>query len=204
MDYDGVNSIVCDAEESDWLDVSYSERNYVDKPKRERKKINFKKINKPIKIIAVAVLCLAILATLLLIDNQFAKDVFETAKAAFASTVFAERQQEPVNASVSIPSNVDLVDVADGVATFGGGKATVSFTAGKVTEATETSVTVAIDDSTSIVYGNLTNVFVSVGDDVAVNTLLGKYDGSFTAQICIAGETVVDVVGSESQLTWNV
>ena len=34
MDYYGVNSVVCDAEESDWLDVSYSERKYVEKPEK--------------------------------------------------------------------------------------------------------------------------------------------------------------------------
>ena len=34
MDYEGVNSVVCDAEESDWLDVSYTERKYLkDQPK---------------------------------------------------------------------------------------------------------------------------------------------------------------------------
>ncbi len=205
MDYDGVNSIVCDAEENDWLDVSYAERNYVDKPlpKSKRKKISFKKFSKPVKVIAVAVLCAALLAALLFADNQFAKDVFETAKAAFSASVFGERQ-ETVNASVAIPSNVDLVDVVDGVATFSGGKAAVSFTAGKVTNATETSVTVAINDDTSIVYDNLIAVYVSEGDEVSVNALLGKYSGSFTAQICVSGETLVDVVGSESQLTWNV
>lgn len=203
MDYDGVNSVVCDAEENDWLDVSYAERNYVT-PAPKRNKINFKKIGKPIRIVAIALLCAAILAALLLVDNNFAKDVFETAKTAFSSTVFDDKPQQTVSAHVVIPSNVDLIDLTDGVATFGGGKATVSFTAGRVTGATDSSVTVAIDETTSILYDGLTNVFVAEGDDVAINTLLGKYSGNFTAQICIAGETVVDVVGSESQLTWNV
>ena len=41
MNYDGVNSIVCDAEENDWLDVSYSERKYVEQPAAKQRKFKF-------------------------------------------------------------------------------------------------------------------------------------------------------------------
>ena len=92
MDFDGVNSIVCDAEETDWLDVSYSERNYVDDQLKQKNKPHIKfKLSKPLKIAAIALLCAALLAALLFVDGQFAKDVFETAKAAFSSTVFTDR-----------------------------------------------------------------------------------------------------------------
>ena len=214
MDFDGVNSIVCDAEESDWLDVSYSERMYVEEP--ERKRFNFKfpkfkfnfnfklKLNRPMKIVAIAVLCVAVLAAMLFIDGDFAADVFQNAKAAIATSVFDRADKDVVGQTVVIPANVNLVDVVDGVATFNGGKATVSFTEGTVTDVTETSVTVAIDESTCITYDNLISVYVAVGDTVTVNTLLGKYDGTFTATLSVAGETVKDVIGSETQLTWNV
>ena len=95
MDFDGVNSIVCDAEESDWLDVSYSERKYVEEPERKKfgikiPKFNFKfkfKLTRPVKIVAIAVLCVAVLAAMLFIDGEFASDVFQTAKAAVATSV---------------------------------------------------------------------------------------------------------------------
>ena len=210
MDFDGVNSIVCDAEESDWLDVSYSERKYVDEPKRKKikikiPKVNFKfKLTRPIRIVVIAVLCVAVLAAMLFIDSEFASDVFQTAKAAIATSVFQKPEQDVLTQTVAIPANVNLVDVVDGVATFSGGKATLSFTEGKVTDITETSVTIAMDDSTCITYDNLTNVYVAVGDTVSVNTLLGKYDGTFTATLTVSGEIVKDVIGSEKQLTWNV
>ena len=210
MDFDGVNSIVCDAEESDWLDVSYSERKYVTEPERKKIKIKFPKINfkfklsKPMKIVAVAVLCVAVLAAMLFIDGEFATDVFQTAKAAISTSVFHKGEQNVNAQTVAIPANVNLVDVVDGVATFDGGRATLSFTAGKVTDVTDTSVVVAIDDSTCITYDNLVNVYVQVGDTVAVNTLIGKYEGTFTATLSVAGETIKDVIGSETQLTWNV
>ena len=207
MDFDGVNSIVCDAEESDWLDVSYSERKYVAEPQQKKRKkirkINFK-LTKPFKIVAIAVLCVAVLAAMLFIDSEFAADVFQTAKAAVSSSIFHRPEQDVTAQTLAIPANVNLVGVEDGVATFDGGRATLSFTAGKVTEVTETSVVVAIDETTSITYDNLTTVYVAVGDTVAVNSLIGKYDGTFTATLTVSGETVKDVVGSETQLTWNV
>ena len=205
MDFDGVNSIVCDAEESDWLDISYSERKYVEAPERgkKNKKINFK-LTKSIKIVAIALLCVAILAAMLFIDGEFASDVFQTAKAAVSSSIFNKPEQDVVAQTVAIPANVNLVDVTDGVATFEGGRATLSFTEGTVTDVTETSVVVAIDETTSIIYDNLTCVYVAVGDTVAVNSLIGKYEGTFTATVSVSGETVKDVIGSETQLTWNV
>ena len=212
MDFDGVNSIVCDAEESDWLDVSYSERMYVEEPQRKKfnlkfPKFNFKfklKLSRPVKIVAIAVLCVAILAAMLFIDNEFAADVFQTAKAAVSSSVFHKAEQDVTAQTLAIPANVNLVDVVDGVATFDGGRLTLSFTEGTVTDVTETSVIVAIDETTSITYDNLTSVYVAVGDTVTVNTLLGKYDGTFTATLTVSGETIKDVIGSEKQLTWNV
>ena len=210
MDFDGVNSIVCDAEESDWLDVTYAERKYVEEPKRKKVNIKFPKINfkfklsKPIKIVVVAVLCVAVLAAMLFIDGEFAADVFQTAKAAIATSVFHKGEQNVAAQTVAIPANVNLIDVTDGVATFDGGRATLSFTAGTVTDVTDTSVVVAIDDSTCITYDNLTHVYVQVGDTVAVNTLIGKYDGTFTATLSVGGQTVKDVIGSEKQLEWYI
>ncbi|MCH5151470.1 MAG: hypothetical protein J1F65_02285 [Clostridiales bacterium] len=213
MEYDGVNSIVCDAEENDWLDVSYSERKYVqeEQPKSNKRKFNFKfkfpkinlKLRKPLQIALIAVLCVALLAAMLFIDGNFASDVFQTAKAAFSGSVFDANDTQNVSASISIPANANLLDVADGVATFDGGRVTVSFTDGKVVNVTETTVTVAVDDDTTITYGNLTEVFVAIGDTVSVNTLLGRYDGTFTATVAVSGQ-IKDVVGSESQLAWMI
>ena len=214
MEFDGVNSIVCDAEEADWLDVSYSERKYVAEQAPAKKKARFKfknangvkKIAKPLKIVAIAVVCVALLATMLLLDGNFGKDVFQTAMGAYASvlSIFDKSEPQDVSATIAIPSNYTLVDVNDGVATFEGGRATLSFTEGKVIGATESSVTIAIDDDTSITYDCLTTVFVNVGDSVSVGSLLGKYDGTFTATITQSGELVKDVIGSETQLAWIV
>ncbi len=205
MDYEGMQTVVCDAEENDWLSVSYAERKYIEpEQKKPRRKIAFK-LNKKIAVIAAVVLCVALLATMFFVDGGFSKEVFDTVKAAYSASIFNREEQQPVVSTIALPSNVTLVEVTEeGVATFNGGRAVMSFTAGTVTEATEDSVTVAIDDDTSIVYKGFTDVYVEANAKVSANALLGKYDGSFTATISVSGQTVKQVVGSDSQLKWNV
>ena len=107
MNYDGVNSIVCDAEENDWLDVSYSERKYVEQPAAKQRKFKFGlpkiKINKKFAVIAgVAVLCVALMACLLFIDGNFSKDVFNAVKTAYSSAIFGG-EPAPVAAKSQFP-----------------------------------------------------------------------------------------------------
>lgn len=205
MVYEGMEAVVCDAEENDWLSVSYHEHKYVSKPKKSRKKLQIKFNKKITAAIAVAVLCVALLATMLFVDGGFSKDVFGAVKTAYSSVIFGTPEPQPTQAAIELPCNVNLVDVSEeGVATFNGGRAVMSFTAGKVVEATEDSVTVAMDENTQIVYQGLAEIYAQIDSEVAANALLGKYDGSFTATITIAGETVKQVVGSQSQLIWNV
>lgn len=205
MDYEGVQSVVCDAEENDWLDVSYAERKYVNKREKGKKKKASFKIGKKWTVIAVvALLCIAMLAALMFVDGNFSKDVFSTVKTAFSSTIFGGKTDKVESNKIEIPCNTNLVNIENGVATFDGGRATLSFTAGRVSAITEDSVTVAVDEVTSIAYEGLTSVMVAVGDTVSANSLLGKYDGNFTATIVSNGEAVKEVVGSATQLTWNV
>lgn len=203
MDYEGYNSTVCDAEESDWLDISYTERKYVDKPKTARHfhlpKIKIKKVW---TYAAIALVCVAVLATLLFVDGNFTGDVFNAVKTA-STSVFTLPQDVTEN-KINIPCNLTLQEVNDGVMTFGGGRAALSLTVGKVTEVGENSVTVAVDEDTQIVYSQLNSVYVAVGDEIAENTLIGKYENTFSASIYEKGEIVKQVVGSESQLKWSV
>ena len=205
MDYEGVNSVVCDAEESDWLDVSYTERKYLkDQPKQQRFHNAVAKIKtgKAWKFAIVAVLCVAVLATMLFVDGDFKQDVFDAVKTA-ATSVFGGGETSKTN-QINIPCNATLVDISDGVMTFNGGRVALSLTQGTVSETTADSVTVSMDDKTSVVYTNLTTVLVNVGDKVYANSLLGKYDEQYQASILQEGEVVKQVVGSETQLTWEI
>ncbi len=201
MEFDGVKSVVCDAEESDWLDVSYSER-YLEPQAAKcetKRKVKFSRVW---KVAVVAVLCVAILSAMLFLDGDFKTSVFNAVKTA-VSSVFDRAPQNAEN-KINIPCNLNLVDVNDGVMTFSGGRAATSLTAGTVKEVTENSVTVALDEDTCIVYSQLTSVFATMGDEVLQSGLLGKYETQYTATILQNGEVVKQVVGSETQLTWNV
>ena len=205
MDYEGVNSVLCDAEESDWLDVSYTERKYLkDQPKQQRFHNAVAKIKtgEAWKFAIVAVLCVAVLATMLFVDGDFKQDVFDAVKTA-ATSVFGGGETSKTN-QINIPCNATLVDISDGVMTFNGGRVALSLTQGTVSETTADSVTVSMDDKTSVVYTNLTTVLVNVGDKVDANSLLGKYDEQYQASILQEGEVVKQVVGSETQLTWEI
>lgn len=192
-----VNTVVCDAEETDWLDLSYTERKYVNNGKQH------KKMPAIFKVLMVVALCVAIFGGALLIDNDFSADIFATVKKAYSSVLAIFDADTPTNNVITLPVNVTLVDSADGISTFGGGKATLSFTSGTVTAVDETSVTIAIDDDTSITYSNLTTVFVALGETVQQNTLIGKYNGTFSTVIAESGTVVTQVVASDTQLSWQ-
>lgn len=204
MEYDGVNSVVCDAEENDWLEISYTDKNYIrpqastttsttaEKPKKRKVAL---------RIAVVAVLCVAVLAGMLFVDGDFKQDVFDAVKTASAS-IFNKTEEVHEN-KINIPCNLTLVEVQDGVMVFNGGRAALALTDGKVTDVQENSVTVTFGE-TSVLYSGLTSVFVAVNDEVKANSLIGKYDGQFTATLLQNGEVVKQVVGSETQLTWKV
>ena len=193
-----VNNIVCDAEETDWLDLTYPERKYVQTDKKPRK------LGKKL-IVALAIVALLVVGfgTAMLIDNDFSTQVFTAVQKAYTSVLAIFDGATPTNNTITLPVNITLVDSVDGVFTFGGGKATLSFTSGTVTEVTGNSVTVALDDDTTITYSNLVAVFVAVGDNVEQNTLIGKYDGTFSTVIAESGEVVKQVVASPTQLSWQ-
>lgn len=192
-----VNNIVCDAEETDWLDLTYTERKYIKKEKPRKK----------LKGIFVALIIVAVIVagfgTAMLIDNDFSTEVFTAVKKAYTSVLAIFDGATPTSNTITLPVNITLVNSIDGVSTFGGGKATLSFTSGIVTSVEDNSVTVSIDQDTTITYTNLTAVFVSVGDSVEQNTLIGKYDGTFSTVIAESGEVVKQVVASETQLSWQ-
>ena len=194
---DEQNQNVAVAEECDWLDVSYSERNYVDEETQPQKqtKNNFK----------LPKVCVAAFAALLFIDGDFGTEVFKTAKTVYSSSAvdFAPKQNVSQR-KVEIPCNVQLKTVEGGVATFGGGKVALCFADGIVTDVTENEVVVKLDEQTSVKYQKLTKVFVNVGDEVKANALLGKYDADFTVSVLNDGSVVTEVVGSSVELTWNV
>lgn len=202
MNYDGVGSITCDAQENDWLDVTYAERNYIGASAKAQSK---GKVSKKQLIVAAICLCVAVLACFVAFDANFRNGIVTTVKNAFQAVASAlDGKQNNVSGKIDIPCNATLVDVENGVATFGGGRAVLCFASGVVSDVGEDSVTVRLSDGTSIVYGGLTSVLVVNGEELSANDLVGKYENNFTASLLKNGETVTTVSATEEQLIWSV
>src|SRR5699024_4310118 len=127
-----------------------------------------------------------------------------TARATFASGLSIFEASDRPDGVIEIPYTMTVDNVENGVVYLSGGRAVVSFTDGTVTEVGETSVTVSVDEETTIVYDNLTDVFVEQGQQLSKNDLVAKYTDSATISIVHNGEIVTDVVGSANSVQWSV
>lgn len=206
MNFDGVESVVRDGEENDWLDVTYSERKYDAAPQKPAHKFNlWQRMSRKWKVFSIACLCILALVGVLVFSPAARNGIATAAKKAYLAVASAfERKQDTSATKFDIPCNAELMDVKDGVATFGGGRAALSFCGGKVTKVDENSVTVQLGDDLLLCYGGLTSVYVAEGQSVQANELLGKYDSTFTATIVKGETTVTDVVASDNSIAWNV
>jgi hypothetical protein len=162
-----------------------------------------KKRNKVLLRLSIVALVLALLVGAFFIADSFMDgQLRQLAKETFIVPVFGGGTNS--NFELSVPCNINVDNVDGGVITFSGGSVVLSFTGGSVSEVTENSLTVAINDNTSITYNGITHCYVASGDTVAVNQLLAKFTDSASATIFFNGEQVQNVIGSETLITWSV
>lgn len=226
---DNVKRYEAAAEESDWLEISYLQRNYLKEelesataddsagdyyvpPRRRAARAQNAQRQSPEKgkkmplffRVAIAVTALVVLLTgLLLIDANFNGNIFETAKTVFTwDALFGKKPAETDN-TIKLTPNATITEVApNGTITLTGGRVATSLKAGKVVAATSKTVTVEIDTDTRIVYSNLTEVLVTVGQDVERGEALGKYAGTMCINIVFEDKVVSNIVGSIDSFVW--
>lgn len=207
MQYEGINTIESDGEEQQWLDVSYTARMYsqpkqattVAKPKK-------RKLGKLIANPFVQIFALVFVAAAIMVGGMFISGDNDTVMG-LAKTTFLnlfEADETPQRATITLPYNISIDSVDEGVITFSGGRIVVSFTDGTVSDVVDGKISVTLADDTIIVYSNMTECFVEKGDTVASYDVLGKYSDHATVSIFYQGQLIVDVIGSESQLQWSV
>lgn len=215
MEYSGIENVESQAVQNDWLDINHTVKQYAEQPqpqkqKRQRKasaaKISWKRFGVFGKVMVSAFAVIIALMAFMWIDGSGQTTVFEAVKNTFTTTfAFLDGGNANQNTNtIEVPYNVTVSSVDNGIITFGGGQALVSFTDGTVTAVDETTISVALSDTVTIVYGGCTETFVEVGDTVSAYDLLARYKDNATATIVVNGQTVVDVVGSESSIQWGV
>lgn len=216
MEYSGIENVESQAVQNDWLDINQTVKQYAEEPQpkqrqhqkrqRSRKSVSLRHLSVFGRVMLSAVAVIVALLAFMWIDGSGQSTVFQAVKDTFTTTfAFLDGGKAEQNTNtIDVPYNVTVSNVENGVITFGGGQALVSFTDGKVTAVDETTVSVALSDDVVIVYGGCTETFVKVGDIVSAYDLLARYKDNATATIVVNGETVVNVVGSENSIKWGV
>lgn len=201
----------CTATEDDWLDISYSQRHYIREEDnaldliRKRNGRHKKAPRKWLFRSFALVFVLAALAAMRFVKKGFVGEVFAIAKTTYTqsiSDVVAAAKQE--KNTIILPINVTIDNVDNGTVTITGGKVLLNFKAGKVTAKTDDTVTIGVDDKLQIVYGGLTKILVDVGDEVAIQSVLGKYSTAATVNLVYDGEVVKDVTTVDYTLVWKI
>ena len=156
----------------------------------------FKKVLKPVGVCALIAL---LVAGMIFVDNGFVGDVFGYAKDTFTSN--ADTSGEKTKQTMSLPANA-TVAVQDGNVTLTGGTIAVNFLSGRVTDVTDTSVTVSCDDGFGVIYSNLSQVLVAKDDVVSQYHVLGKYDDNAVVSLLQDGQKITGVSADGYTLSW--
>ena len=96
MNFDGVESVVRDGEENDWLDVTYSERKYDAAPQKPAHKFNlWQRMSRKWKVFSIACLCILALVGVLVFSPAARNGIATAAKNAYLAVASAfERKQD--------------------------------------------------------------------------------------------------------------
>ncbi len=192
-EYIEVNTNACCPQEDDWLEISYAKRKYV-KPSKPKKRL---KVNLTMTILVVCLVAIISL-TAIFWDSELVQD----AKNLFVSTIFNGQTQN--TQTLSIPAWWNVENVENGVVEYSGGRVALCLMDGEVSEVTESSVTVKVSDSLTIVYGDLEQIYVSVGDLLSAYDVIAKYDSSATFSMVYENQVVQNVVASLNSISWSV
>ena len=189
----------CCPDEDDWLDVSYSQRHYIQEEnsafdsvrpaKRRKERKPFYKIA---AYVMACVLVVGIIFAMKYANKGFAGEVFSVAKAAGNSGILQVFKKSDKGEVINLPINVTVDKVENGTVTISGGKVLLSFCNGEVS------------DDLQIVDGGLTKILVKKGDKIATQTVIGKYVTTAAVNLLYKGEVVKDITTVNYTLVWKV
>lgn len=185
------------AVDSDWLEITYTKRKYVDKKPKKVKKSGKRRII-ALSLVAV-VLCLAV--GLVVTDVVTGGEFIKTAQTFLTSTFF--NQTQDISNTIVVPAWWEVDVVEEGKITFSGCSLALSLSQGEVTAVGENSVSVSVDENTTFVYDNLSEIYVNVGDKVQNYQVLGD-SISPTLTVYFNQQVVLNVVANGTEVSWTV
>ena len=135
---DEVKLCECIAVEDDWLDISYTQRHYIEDEqdalmlvrtsvfKKRKKALNNAK--KWIARCFVAIFVIATLVAMRFVDDGFMGEVFATAKQSYSQNVIQViSQSQQKQSTINLPINVTVDKVDNGTVIVSGGKVLLNF-----------------------------------------------------------------------------
>ncbi len=151
------------------------------------------------KMVAAAVAGIAIFCGLLLADGGM-QGVFDYAKQTYISVLTTEQTY----LSVELPACTTVQSVEDGAVVFSGGRLVLNLQSGEVTEAANGTVVVQAGEDLQYRYTGLTDVMVSVSQQVQPQDILGKYENQARVEMFYRGKPVKNMLQENRTLVWNV
>lgn len=196
-DYVGATQQQANACDTDWLEITYAKRKYVNKKPKKAQKSNKRRI---IATSLVAVFLLLAVGVVIA-DTAMGGEFIETAQTMFTATFFG--QTTDISNTIVVPAWWEVESVQNGKVSFMGGSLALCLEQGTVSNVGENSVTVSVDENTLFVYENLEEIFVNVGDVVNQYDVLGECS-SLTLTVYYQQQVVQNVVANGTEVSWKV
>ena len=196
-DYVGATQQQANACDTDWLEITYAKRKYVNKKPKKAQKSN------KIRIIATSLVAVFLLLAVgvVIADTAMGGEFIETAQTMFTATFFG--QTTDISNTIVVPAWWEVESVQNGKVSFMGGSLALCLEQGMVSNVGENSVTVSVDENTLFVYENLEEIFVNVGDVVNQYDVLGECS-SLTLTVYYQQQVVQNVVANGTEVSWKV
>ena len=196
-DYVGATQQQANACDTDWLEITYAKRKYVNKKPKKAQKSNKRRI---IATSLVAVFLLLAVGVVIA-DTAMGGEFIETAQTMFTATFFG--QTTDISHTIVVPAWWEVESVQNGKVSFMGATLALCLEQGTVSNVGENSVTVSVDENTLFVYENLEEIFVKVGDVVNQYDVLGECS-SLTLTVYYQQQVVQNVVANGTEVSWKV
>ena len=196
-DYVGATQQQANACDTDWLEITYAKRKYVNKKPKKAQKSNKRRI---IATSLVAVFLLLAVGVVIA-DTAMGGEFIETAQTMFTATFFG--QTTDISNTIVVPAWWEVESVQNGKVSFMGATLALCLEQGTVSNVGENSVTVSVDENTLFVYENLEEIFVKVGDVVNQYDVLGECS-SLTLTVYYQQQVVQNVVANGTEVSWKV
>lgn len=153
------------------------------------------------RAVALGILIVALLVGMRFVDSGFAGEIFVNARTAYTSSITSTVKMKE---TIKLPVVYTVASISDGDVMIQGGRIVFSITSGTVTSVFDNCLEIKVNDRLSIVYSELTDVYVEEGQEITTNTAIGKYEDSTFISFIYDGVKVVNISTDNKSITFQI